>query len=309
MRLVIPDQLNLSDSIFNTLARKVNLTIYKDRIFSEDEIIKRIENAEIITVNFFDLTRKIIENSPNLKYVIVPAVGYDWIDIDACNEKGIKVLNCPTFNSNSVAEHAIALMFSVSRRIVEANRHIINYRWNPSQFEGIEVSGKSLLTIGYGNIGKKIYNLAKNLGMNVDFANSRTSDAELKNKIKDSDVVVLCYPLNQRTKGSFGKEKIDLLKKNAILINVGRGLLIDQDYLKLKLENKEIFGAGLDVFNSDETLTEGRQDIVELATLDNVVATPHIGFNSKETYERLGSEIIENINSIIEGKPKNVVNP
>lgn len=308
MKLVIPDELQLSDKHLSQLKELTDLTVFKDKVNNENEIIKRIRDAEIITVNYFDLTKNIIDNAPNLRYVIVPAVGYDWIDIATCNDRKIKVLNCPTFNSNAVAEHTIGLIFAVSRRTVEANRQILNNQWNPSKLTGIELRGRKLLTIGFGNIGKKIFELAKVIGMEVNYANSKTLEAELKEKIKDSDIVVLCYPLNENTKGSFNSEKLDLLKHDAILINVGRGLLLDQEYLKEKLINKEIYGAGLDVFDKDETLREGRDDIVEIAELDNVVATPHIGFNSVEAFERLSLEVFENVQSILKDSPINVVN-
>jgi lactate dehydrogenase-like 2-hydroxyacid dehydrogenase len=308
MKIVIPDELQLEKKHLSALQELTEVTVYEDKISNENEIIKRIGDAEIITVNYFDLTRNIIENVPNLKYVVVPAVGYDWIDIDACNKKGIAVQNCPTFNSNAVVEHAIGLIFAVARKIVESNRHILDGKWIPSSLTGTELQGKKLLTIGYGNIGKKVYKLAQSIGMEVDYANTKTSETELEGKIKNSDIVVLCYPLNESTKGSFNKSKMDLLSNEAILINVGRGLLLDQDYLKQKLENKEIFGAGLDVFNKDETLREGREDIMEIARLENVVATPHIGFNSKQAFERLSLEVFENIKSILDGNPINLVN-
>jgi len=308
MKLTIADELELKKEHIEELKKLTDLTVFNDKVSDEEEIIKRIGDAEIVTVNYFDLTKNIINNCPNLKYVIVPAVGYDWIDVATCNERGIKVLNCPTFNSNAVAEHAIGLLFATARRVVEANRHIISSQWNPGSLTGVEIRSKRLLTIGYGNIGKKIHDIAKGIGMVTDYANSGTSESDLAAKIQQSDVVVLCYPLNEKTKGSFNKAKLDLLKPDAILINVGRGLLVDQDYLKYKLINKEIYGAGLDVFNKDETLRSGREDIIDLAKLDNVVATPHIGFNTKEASERLSSEVIENVKSIVNGKLINVVN-
>ncbi len=308
MKLVIADELQIKDSDIESLKEVTDLTVFNTKVSEEREIIERIKKAEIITVNYFDLTRNIIGKATKLKYVIVPATGYDWIDVEACNERGIKVQNCPTHNSAAVAEHAMGLMFAVARRTIEANRHIISGKWFPGSLTGIELQGKKLLTIGHGNIGKKICTLARNIGMQTDYVNSKTTDSELKDKIKESDVVVLCYPLNEKTIGSFNKEKLDLLKKEAILINVGRGLLLDQDHLKFKLENNEIYGAGLDVFNRDEVLLEGRDDIIELAKLNNVVATPHIGFNSKEAGERLSAEIVQNVRSILQGNPVNVVN-
>lgn len=308
MKIVIPDKINLTTEARDIICRKYKAEIFDDLPKESFTITERIKNAEIITANYIDITRDIIKKCPSLKYIISPAVGYDWIDIDVSNEQGIKIINCPMFNAYSVAEHAIGLIFAVCRKIVFSQKSITEGEWNPSNYIGYELRGKNLLSIGYGKIGKSIVSLAKAIGMKVQYANSKTKDSELYQMIKKADVVVLCYPLNEKTKGSFNAKKISLLKQNAILINVARGLILDQDFLYDTLKNKKIFGAGLDVFNKDETLTEAREDIVNLARLDNVVATPHIGYNTYESKQRLGKELIENLDAIIAGKPINIVN-
>ncbi len=308
MKIVIPDRIDLSGADLEKLNKYDDTTIYDDVVNDPVEIINRIQGAEIITANYIDIPRAVIEANDKLKYIIVPAVGHDWVDSTAASEKGIKVINCPTFNTYAVAEHAIGLIFAVYRKTIEAHRAIRDGKWSPSEYRGTELKGKKLLAVGYGNIGKNVVKLADALGMSTDYANSKTNEKELLTKISHADVVVLCYPLNDKTKGSFGKAKIDALKPSAILINVARGLVLDQDYLFETLKAKRILGAGLDVFNKDETLQSAREDIIEFAKLPNVVATPHIGFNTHETFDRLGAELFANIDAALAGNPINIVN-
>jgi phosphoglycerate dehydrogenase-like enzyme len=308
MRIVIPDKLDISNEDRVHLESYADISIYDDVNNDPSEIIKRISGAEIITANYIDLTKEIILATPTLKYIISPAVGYDWIDTKTASEQGIKVLNCPTFNTYAVAEHAIGLIFAVFRRITEAHLSILKGEWNTMEYIGHELRGKKLLSIGHGNIGKSVIRLADAIGMITSFADSKTTDEDLNSMIKNADVVVLCYPLNDRNKGSFNAEKIAMLSKSSILINVARGLVLDQDSLYNALKENRILGAGIDVFNKDETLTTGREDIIDIAKLPNVVATPHLAFNTYQTKERFGKELFINIDSILNNTPINVVN-
>ncbi len=308
MKIVIPDKLEISLKDRKQLEKYPDITIFEDVKNNAKDIIERISGAEIITANYIDLTSEIIEASVSLKYIISPAVGYDWIDVKAASKKGIKVLNCPTFNTYAVAEHAIGLVFAVYKQIVASQLSILKGEWKPMNYLGHELRGKNLLSIGYGNIGKSVVQLANALGMITQYANSKTTEEELNRMISNADIVVLCYPLNEQTKGSFNSKKISLLKTSAVLINVARGKIIDQDSLFVALKERKILGAGLDVYNDDDTLTTGREDIINLAKLPNVVATPHIAYNTFETKERFGSELIKNIDSIINGHPTNLVN-
>ena len=222
--------------------------------------------------------------------------------------RGIKVLNCPSYNSQAVAEHAIGLIFAVSRKIIQAHISILNGAYKPQEFLGVEVEGKLLVTVGYGNIGKRIIKMAEGLGMKSDYINSKTTSQEIDEKIKKADILVLCLPLTAKTKNIIDKKRLSLLKKNAIVINVARGLVVDQKALYQALKKNKITGAGIDTFAKDETITKARKDILDFAKLQNVVATPHMAFNTKEAAERLGNELISNINSCFKNKPINVVN-
>ncbi len=229
MNIVITDQIKLSDEGRKRLEDISNIKIYDDVVNDPKVIIERIKDADIVTANYIDLTKEIIEASPKLKYIISPAVGFDWIDSKTATGKGIKILNCPTFNSQAVAEHGIALMFAVKRNILNVNREILMGNYNSTEYVGTEVFGKTLVCIGNGNIGSKVISMAKGLGMNTDFIDTMTSNYEFSNKIAKADVLVLSLPLNDNTKGLLNMDKFSLLKSASIVVNIARGGVIDQD--------------------------------------------------------------------------------
>lgn len=308
MKIVIPDKIELDASSRKKLENIGDIQIFDDVVNNPDFIIERIKDAEIVTANYIDMTAEVINNAPKLKYIISPAVGYDWIDSKVATERGIKILNCPTYNTRAVAEHAIALMFAVSRKIVQANNSILGGKFDSMAYTGVEVGGKTLVCIGNGNIGSKIQTMAKGLGMNTDYVDSKTTSQEFDQKISKGDVLVISVPLNEKTKGLIDKSKLSLLKPSAIVINVARGLVIEQEALYEALLSKSITGAGIDTFPDDQTIKVTNDQIMKFAKLPNVVATPHMAFNTKESSERLGQELIADIESCLKDQPINTVN-
>lgn len=307
MNIVFPDLIDLDKKSLDTF-RKLNVQLYDDMPDNDAVIIDRIRDAEIITANFIDITRNAIDNAPNLKFIISTAVGYEWIDYKYAAEKGIKVLNCPTQNSEAVAEHAIALMLAVSHRLVEAQLSLQDGDWKQQDLIGIELSNKKLGLVGYGRIGKLIEKKATGLGMQVQYTNSASSAADIDTLLSESDVICLCLPLTNSTRNIIDKRRLSLLKSESIFINVARGGLVDEVELVELLKNGSIRGAGLDVFQDEPSIGKAPTSITEIARLPNVVATPHMAYNTKETTERLGEELLKNIQSCIEGNPINVVN-
>lgn len=308
MKIVIPDFLPIPKKDKDKI-KELGGIIYDDNPETNGQLIERIKEAEIITANYVDISSEIIDAAPKLKYVIVPAVGYDWVDHEYAAKRGIKVINCPTFVSNAVAEHAIALMFALARKIVESHNDVRNGLWNPRKYTGIELSGKTLGLIGYGNIGKNIEKLALGTGMKTSHTNSKSSDDDIDELIKHSDIVCLCLPLNKNTRGMIDAQRLELFKKTAILINVARGAIIDQKALIKTLEKNKITGAGLDVFENEPAPEEKpTSDILKLANLQNVVVTPHDAYNTVGALEKLGEEIYENIKACADNKPINIVN-
>lgn len=307
MQIVITDQIELAEDITEKL-QQLSATIYDGTPNEEAEIINRIKDAELITASYIDITPAIIDAAPKLKYIIVPAVGYEWVDYKYAASKGIKVLNCPTHNSLAVAEHAIALLFAAARKIVEANIALRAGKWQQDAHKGFELSGKKVGLVGYGNIGKNLQRIAEGLGMHVRYVNSRSTSEELEELLSESDVVVLCLPLTDSTRNLIDARRLGIMKLSAILINVARGAIVDQGALYDVLENHQIAGAGLDVFTGELFGDVPSEEIVKLSQLSNVVATPHIAYNTDEAALRLGTELLANIQSCVDGAPRNVVN-
>lgn len=308
MKIVIPDEIKLDTPSRKKLESFADIKIFDDIVNKPEIIIERIKDAELVTANYIDLTADVIKNAPKLKYIISPAVGYDWIDSRVATERGIKILNCPTYNTRAVAEHAIALMFAVSRKIIQANNSILDGKFDSMAYTGIEVGGKTLVCIGNGNIGSKIQSMAKGLGMATDYIDTKTTVQEFDAKIAKADFLVISVPLNEKTKGLINKDKLSLLKSSCIVINVARGLVVEQDALYEALSSNHIAGAGIDTFPDDQTIKETNDLIMKFAKLPNVVATPHMAFNTKESTERLGQELITDIESCLRGEPVNTVN-
>jgi len=308
MKIVFPDHIDLIEEHEIRLKKLGEVAIYKDIPDEEDEIIQRIAGAELITAAWVNITHNIIKNTSTLKYIVVPGVGYDAIDISAANTAGIKVINCPTHNTLAVAEYSICLIFAVTRKIVAANLDLKNGNWHTQAYIGTELSGKKLCLIGYGSIGRKVAQLATSLGMDVSHANSKTPAEQLDELIANADILSLHLPFTQQLKYLIDERRLNLMKKTAYLINTARGAIVDPKALLSALQEERIAGAALDVFVDEPVTGYPNEEIQQLAQLHNVVATPHIAYNTKESRVKLGEELIANIQACISSRPINVVN-
>ncbi len=307
MKIVFPDRIDF-DAASLAKIKKLGIQTYDDTPIDEAVLINRIHDADIITVNFIDLPRNVIDAAPNLKYIISSAVGYNTIDFRYAASKNIKVLNCPTQNAEAVAEHAIALMFAVSRRITEANTDLRKGGWHGLDMVGDELSNKRLGLIGYGRVGKLIEQKVSGFPMQVKIVNSASTAEDIDNLLLTSDIVCLCTALNEETRHLIDRRRLNLMPRSAILINVSRGAVVDQEALLDVLKRGTVRGAGIDVFEDEPASGDVPADILQLAQLPSVVATPHIAYNTVETIKRLGEELFKNIDSCLGGEPINVVN-
>jgi len=307
MKTVITDFIELSQSAVDRL-NKLNVEIFNDTPNDETVIVERIKDAEIITANYIDITSAMIDAAPDLKYIIVPAVGYEWVDYKYAAAKGIKVINCPTHNSQAVAEHAFALLFALSRKLFDAQTSLRKGEWRQSDFSGTELAGKKLGIIGWGNIGRRVESIAIGIGMETQCINSQSSAKDLERLLEESNIVCVCAPLNQQTRNLLSADRLSLMKREAVIINISRGAIIDQNSLHDMLKTGRLAGAGLDVFAGEPLSGKPNNDIIALANLNNVVATPHIAYNTQETAERLGHELIKAVQSCLANNPENVVN-
>ncbi len=311
MKIVIPEKIDvIPDKYINELKELGGLVYYDDFPNKQTQIIERIKDAEILIVKWIYLPEKFLDYCKRLKYIVSLTSGYGHFPLDDARKKGVLILNSPTHNSNAVAEHTVALMFAVVRKIPQSQINIKKGNWkiSPYDFLGTELFGKVLLQIGYGNIGSKVVKIAQGIGMKVVIAESKTTSDELDRLIQNADFISINVPLTDSTKNMINKKRINLMKNTAYLINTARGDIVDQNALYKALVDKKIAGAGLDVFTG--TLPKGKvnKEVLKFAKLPNVVTTPHVAFNTIEAGDKMGKEMIENVKAILKGKPINVVN-
>ena len=248
--------------------------------------------------------------APNLELVAKSGVGVDRIDIDACTGLGITVANTPLTNIQSVAEHTMMLMLACAKKLYPISlylRHTYPDFWCRERYEGVELFGKNLTVAGMGNIGRKVAGLAQAFGMRVTgydpfadpakFPEGVRPEADLHTALRNADFVTLHVAGTPQTRGMIGAEELACMKPSAVLINVSRGSVVDENALIAALQNGVIAGAGLDVF-ADEPLRPGNP----LMLMENVTATPHCAGNTADARLRTQWDCLENITEYFDGR-------
>ena len=240
------------------------------------------------------MTEELLTSAPKLKIVARAGVGLDNVDKAACEKRKIKVINTPGASSNGVAELAIGMMFSISRKIPKADRGMREGKWLKKELTGTEIEGKTLGIVGLGRIGGLLAIKAHGLGMNILFYDPKTGSAALGKSVNldelfaSSDFISLHVPLLPETKGMINAATIGKMKKNAVIINTARGGLIDEEALYSALKEGKIAGACLDVYPQEPYAGK-------LCELDNVVLTPHIAGSTAESQMRIGLELVQKL--------------
>lgn len=232
-----------------------------------------------------------LDKAKNLKLVIRGGVGLDNVDSEYCKKKGIEVRNTPEASTISVAELVFAHLLALSRKLVKANVSMREGKWLKKELEGFELAGKTLGIIGYGRIGKEVAKRAKAFGMMVVAHDPLVKEADipligLDELVSRSDIITLHVPLLPGTKNLISGERITKMKPNAILINVARGGLVDENTLYNALKSGKLAGAGLDVFSKEPPESPTFRD------LENVSLTPHLGASTLEAGERISMEVV-----------------
>jgi D-3-phosphoglycerate dehydrogenase len=238
------------------------------------------------------ITREVIESADNLRLIVRAGVGLDNVDREAAKEKGIEVKNTPEAPTVSVAELVIAMMLALARNIAQADSSMKDGRWEKKKLTGTELQNKKLGIIGFGRIGRKVAVIAEAFDMDVlcydvldidqvsaDLGARRCSIEEL---IASADYITVHVPLVPQTKGMIGEKELKIMKKTAYLINAARGGIIDEKALLKALNNGDIAGAALDVYENEPLLDW------ELVKHPHVVATPHIASSTEEAQARVG---------------------
>ncbi|MCD5325157.1 MULTISPECIES: 2-hydroxyacid dehydrogenase [Pontibacillus] len=293
-------------------------SVFKIEMWPEEEVpvergvlLEKVQHADaLITMLSDQVNHEIFEKQTNLKVVANLAVGYDNIDLNAAKEAGVVVTNTPDVLTDTTADLTFGLLLATARRLMEAERYVKNNSWEnwaPLLMAGQDVHHKTIGIVGMGRIGETVAKRATGFEMEILYHNrSRKREAEEKigatyvgfeELLKRSDFVVCLAPLTEETKGMFNKEAFERMKSRAIFINASRGALVDEEALYDAIHQNVIAGAGLDVFKNEPISADH-----PLLTLEQVVATPHIGSASEETRKTMMTLCLDNIQHVLNGK-------
>ncbi len=310
MKVLVSDP--LSEEAVNRLREHAEVDVKTG--LKPEELIPIIGDYDALAVRSqTQVTAEVIKAGKKLQIIGRAGVGIDNIDVKAATQQGIIVVNAPTGNTVSAAEHAIALMFALARNIPRANTSLKGGEWRRSEFMGTEIRGKTLGLIGLGNVGSEVARRVRGMEMKlighdpfVSAEYARKIQVELvpmEKLLKESDFISLHLPLTPQTKGLIGAKELELIKPTARIINTARGALIDEEVLANAVKEKKIAGAAVDVFPK-EPATES-----PLFGVDNIIVTPHLGASTAEAQVLASTDIAEQIIDVAQGKlPRYAVN-
>lgn len=282
----------------------------------QSQVVERLEGATIAIMNKLSLGEAELSELPRLKLIAVAATGTDRIDLASASRRGIAVVNVRGYAATSVSEHVLMLALALRRNLFAYREDVQRGLWQQSkQFclltrEIRDLRACVFGVVGYGALGRATAELARAFGMRVligehkgasEIREGRVSFEEL---LRESDVVSLHAPLTEETRHLIGERELASMKPTALLINTGRGLLVDEDALVAALVAGWIAGAGVDVL-SNEPPREGNP-LLELE-LPNLIVTPHVAWASRESMQALADQLIETIEAFVRGEPKNLV--
>ena len=295
---------------FSVLSSDVQ--VYDDS--TNEELIERIQGARVVVTKELPVGADLLSQFPDtVKLIVEAGTGYNNIDLNAAKERGITVCNIPAYSTERVAHTVIMMILNFASTMQKqigmlAKGDRSNFT-KYLQVSHTEVNGKTLGVVGAGHIGMEVIKVAKALGMNI-LVHTRTPKADgdgiryvsLDELLEHSDYITLHCPLNDQTKYMINKEAISKMKPSAVIVNTGRGPLINEADLCEALAAKRIAGAGLDVQEVEPPAEDS-----PLYTLDNVIITPHMGWKGLETRQRLVGIIRDNVQAFFKGEPINVV--
>lgn len=313
MKLVILEPLGVEQEqllsmAHEALADAVEIVYYDTKTTDTAEMIERGKDADIIINANNPMNADVIHGCRNLKYLSVAFTGVDHIDLEACRQDGIVVSNCAGYSTAAVSDLVFGMLIMLYRNIAACDAATRNGGTKDGLI-GCELEGKKFGVVGTGAIGMNVARIAKAFGCEV-YAYSRTVKDEpgvtyvdLDTLMRSCDIISLHVPSNAQTKGMIGREKIALMKKNAVLINLARGPILDSQALADALNEDRIAGACIDVFEAEPPIAQDHP----LVTAKNTVLTPHVAFASKEAMVKRAVIAFENVAKYIEGNPQNVI--
>ena len=306
-----------SDISWEPLGSLGELTVYDRSIESEDQAIARIGDAEIVIVNKTQITKKILDACPGIKYIAVLATGYNIIDAEYAKEMGIWVSNVPSYGTAIVAQFSIALLLELCHRIGDHNEGVHAGKWEASEdfcywdYPQMELDGKTIGIIGFGRIGQREGRIAKALGMRVlanDIFETESGKeigeyVDIDTLYRESDIISLHCNLTAENTEMIDVSAISKMKDGVLIINDSRGQLINEKDLAEALRSGKVAGAAVDVVSEEPIKGDN-----PLLTAPNCIITPHIAWAAKESRQRIMDTTVENVKGFLRGEPVNVVN-
>lgn len=313
MKLVIIEPLGVEEGRLLALAEeklqgKVEIVYYDTRVTDTDTLVERAKDADILAFSNLPFKKEVLEHCDKLKMISVAFTGVDHVAMDYCREKGILVCNCAGYSNTAVSELVFGLALSLYRNIIPCNEAVRQEK-DKTGLVGLELEGKKFGVIGFGAIGSRTAMLAKAFGCEVYGYNRSEKSMEgvtmtdMDTLLKECDIVSLHVPLTEGTKGLINREKLSLMKPNAILINTARGPVVDSQALADALKEGRIAGAAVDVFETEPPVPADHP----LLSCPNLVATPHVAFATKEALYKRAVIVFDNIVKYLEGCPQNLV--
>ena len=320
MKIVVLDGYaeNPGDLSWDEIAALGTLTVYDRTSFTDEaEIIERIGDAEVVVTNKTPVSCRVIDSCPSMKLIAVIATGYNVVDCGRAKEKGVLVANVPSYGTAAVGQFAVALLLEICCRVGHHDRTVHEGKWENCSdwcywdYPIIELAGKTMGIIGFGRIGRQTGRIARAMGMDViAYDGSPTEEGreiaryvQLDELLGRSDVIALHCPLLPDTKEIINRSSIAKMKDGVIIINNGRGPLVNERDLADALNCGKVYAAGVDVVSSEPIRSDN-----PLLTAKNCIITPHISWAAKESRQRIMDCTAENIRAYIEGRPVNIVN-
>ena len=298
----------LREIVDNTIGTQHEVTYYSDRNEDPAVLVERCQGADCVVLSNMKFGRDIIEKCPELKMICVAFTGVDLVDIEYCKEKNIRVCNCAGYSTVAVADLVFGFVIDLARNVFPCNE-VVRKGGTKQGLVGFELEGKKFGVIGAGAIGQRVLKSAQAFGCETYAYNRSPKEipgvqfVTMEDLLKTCDIISIHVPQTKETIGLIGEEQFDMMKDTALFINTARGPIVDSEALAKALNEGQIAGAAVDVFEVEPPVAADHV----LFGAKNLIATPHVAFASQQAFEKRAVIVAENIKSWIDGNMQNVI--
>lgn len=292
----------------NTIGTQHEVTYYSDRNEDPAVLVERCQGADCVVLSNMKFGRDIIEKCPELKMICVAFTGVDLVDIEYCKEKNIRVCNCAGYSTVAVADLVFGFVIDLARNVFPCNE-VVRKGGTKQGLVGFELEGKKFGVIGAGAIGQRVLKIAQAFGCETYAYNRSPKEipgvqfVTMEELLKTCDIISVHVPQTKETIGLIGEEQFDMMKDTALFINTARGPIVDSEALAKALNEGQIAGAAVDVFEVEPPVAADHV----LFGAKNLIATPHVAFASQQAFEKRAVIVAENIKCWINGNMQNVI--